>query len=467
MDKDKIWKDFLEHIKERTTGVTFNTWFKDLSLLTITTSEIVVIVPHEATKRQLVNNYMDIIEEVFLEITGKDYNVLLCLDGEFKIPEEKSVVNNNRFINTPPISEEDNYRYEKNEVFKTNLKDKYTFDNFVVGDSNRMAFSSCLAVAENPGRLYNPLFLYGKSGLGKTHLMQAIGNYIVTHSDLRVLYISTDDFMNDFLKITKDSGDKEENLNYIDLFKSKYRDVDVLIIDDIQFLSNAKVTQQEFTNTFNDLYYDDKQIIISSDRSVEDLRMFEDRLKTRFNWGLKAIINVPEYDLKVKIIKNKIRNGDFIMELNDDIINCIASNCGNDVRNLEGAIIRLYAYQATYGLKQLTLENTLQAIEEYTTNMLYTDNSISKIISVVANYFKLTVDDIKGKRRSKNIAHARMVAMYLCRIMTEESYPRIALEFGGRDHTTIIHGFETIKKDIQTNRELEKIIAELKVKMSE
>ena len=350
---------------------------------------------------------------------------------------------------------------------KSNLNDKYTFENFVVGDSNRFAFSSCLAVAQNPGKLYNPLFLYGKSGLGKTHLMHAIGNYINATSNLKVLYITTDEFMNEFISITKDSGNKEDNLNYIDLFKSKYRDVDVLMIDDIQFLGSATVTQQEFTNTFNSLYYNDKQIIICSDRSVDDLKMFADRLKTRFNWGLKAIIAVPEFELKVKIIKNKINNYDQALEISDEIIDFIASNCGSDVRNIEGAITRLFAYAAIWGIKQLTLENTLEALDEYTNNMLYVDKSINKIMSVVATYFNLTIDDLKGKKRSKQVANARMIAMYLCRILTDETYPRIALEFGGRDHSTIIHGYEKINEDIKNNGELEKIINELKLKMSE
>ena len=325
-----------------------------------------------------------------------------------------------------------------------------------------------MAVAENPGKLYNPLFLYGKSGLGKTHLMHAIGNYIIKNSDLKVLYITTDEFMNEFINITKDSGNKEDNLNYIDIFKNKYRDVDVLMIDDIQFLGSATASQQEFTSTFNSLYYSQKQIIICSDRSVEDLKMFADRLKTRFNWGLRATIDVPKFDLKVRIIKNKIASGDYIMNLSDEIVDFIASNCGSDVRNLEGAITRLYAYSAIMNIKELTLENAMEALDEYANGMgQYTENSIGKIISIVSEYFKLTSDDLKGKKRSKNIANARMIAMYLCRILTDETYPRIGLEFGGRDHSTVIHGYEKINEDMKTNGELEKIISELKQKMSE
>jgi len=465
MDKEKIWDKFLEQINQRVSVVTFNTWFKELKLLTINDKDVVIIVPYLAHKNHIINNYMEMVEEIFLDLLGVIHNIIFCLESEYKEKLEQER------INSPNIN---SLIEEKQDVIdrfvqerKTNLNDKYTFENFVVGDSNRFAFSSCLAVAQNPGKLYNPLFMYGKSGLGKTHLMHAIGNYINATSDLKVLYITTDEFMNEFISITKDSGNKEDNLNYIDLFKSKYRDVDVLMIDDIQFLGSATVTQQEFTNTFNSLYYNDKQIIICSDRSVDDLKMFADRLKTRFNWGLKAIIAVPEFELKVKIIKNKIANYDQTLEISDEIIDFIASNCGSDVRNIEGAITRLFAYAAIWGIKQLTLENTLEALDEYTNNMLYVDKSINKIMSVVANYFNLTVDDLKGKKRSKQVANARMIAMYLCRTMTDETYPRIALEFGGRDHSTIIHGYEKINEDIKNNGELEKIINELKLKMSE
>ncbi len=465
MDKEKIWEKFLEQINLKVSSITYNTWFKDLKLLTINDKDIVIIVPYQVHKNHIINNYMDLAQELFLEITGVIHNIIFCLEGEYKEAVPRKVINSPDDVINSYMNEENINDFVENR--KTNLNPKYTFENFVVGDSNRFAFSSCLAVAQNPGKLYNPLFLYGKSGLGKTHLMHAIGNYINTNSNLKVLYITTDEFMNEFISITKDSGNKDDNLNYIDLFKSKYRDVDVLMIDDIQFLGSATVTQQEFTNTFNSLYYNDKQIIICSDRSVDDLKMFADRLKTRFNWGLKAIISVPDFDLKVKIIKNKIKSGDLMMELSDEIIDFIASNCGSDVRNLEGAITRLYAYSAIMGIKELTLERALEALDEYTSNMLYTDNSISKIMSVVSNYFKLTVEDLKGKKRSKEIANARMIAMYLCRTLTDETYPRIGLEFGGRDHSTVIHAYEKINEDVKNNGELEKIIGELKIKMSE
>ncbi|HBP13324.1 MAG TPA: chromosomal replication initiator protein DnaA [Firmicutes bacterium] len=459
MDKVKIWNDFINELKNKVSDVTFNTWFINLKLLTINDKDIVIIVPYSVHKNHIINNYMDIIEEIFLNITGKNLNIVFCLEGEYK---------ENTLDNIEKIGLDDSVIENFVEARKTNLNPKYTFDNFVVGDSNRFAFSSCLSVAQNPGKLYNPLFLYGKSGLGKTHLMHAIGNYIVQNTNLRVLYITTDEFMNEFISITRDSGNKEDNFNYIDIFKEKYRDVDVLMIDDIQFLGSANATQQEFTNTFNSLYYKEKQIIICSDRSVDDLKMFADRLRTRFNWGLKAIISVPEFDLKVKIIKNKIKTSDLAIDLSEEIIDFMASNCGSDVRNLEGMITRLAAYSAICNIKNYTLETAMEALDEYVNGMgQYTVNSIGKIINIVSQYFKLTPDDLKGKKRSKDIANARMIAMYLCRILTDETYPRIGLEFGGRDHSTVIHAYEKINEDIKNNGELEKIISELKLKMSE
>lgn len=459
MDKGKIWNDFINELKNKVSDVTFNTWFINLKLLTINDKDIVIIVPYSVHKNHIINNYMDIIEEIFLNITGKNLNIVFCLEGEYK---------ENTLDNIEKIGLDDSVIENFVEARKTNLNPKYTFDNFVVGDSNRFAFSSCLSVAQNPGKLYNPLFLYGKSGLGKTHLMHAIGNYIIQNTNLRVLYITTDEFMNEFISITRDSGNKEDNFNYIDIFKEKYRDVDVLMIDDIQFLGSANATQQEFTNTFNSLYYKEKQIIICSDRSVDDLKMFADRLRTRFNWGLKAIISVPEFDLKVKIIKNKIKTSDLAIDLSEEIIDFMASNCGSDVRNLEGMITRLAAYSAICNIKNYTLETAMEALDEYVNGMgQYTVNSIGKIINIVSQYFKLTPDDLKGKKRSKDIANARMIAMYLCRILTDETYPRIGLEFGGRDHSTVIHAYEKINEDIKNNGELEKIISELKLKMSE
>ena len=453
MNENQLWNKFLEEIKDKMSPISFETWFKDTYLYKIENNKAIVIVPMQLHKKNLKENYKDLISEIFNNITGTNFEFEFLMEDEIKKNEPVHTIEQGVPYNNPE---------------QANLKPNYTFENFVVGTSNRFAYTAAVAVAENPGKAYNPLFLYGSSGLGKTHLMHAIGNYIVQNTNLRVLYITTDEFMNEFISITRDSGNKEDNFNYIDIFKEKYRDVDVLMIDDIQFLGSANATQQEFTNTFNSLYYKEKQIIICSDRSVDDLKMFADRLRTRFNWGLKAIISVPEFDLKVKIIKNKIKTSDLAIDLSEEIIDFMASNCGSDVRNLEGMITRLAAYSAICNIKNYTLETAMEALDEYVNGMgQYTVNSIGKIINIVSQYFKLTPDDLKGKKRSKDIANARMIAMYLCRILTDETYPRIGLEFGGRDHSTVIHAYEKINEDIKNNGELEKIISELKLKMSE
>ena len=253
----------------------------------------------------------------------------------------------------------------------------------------------------------------------------------------------------------------------VDYFKDKYRNVDVLIIDDIQFLDNAIKTQQEFNNTFNALHDNHKQIIMASDKSINDYKMLEERLKTRFKWGLTESIMSPEFELKKNIIKNKIMINDFDLNLSEDVINFIANNCGNDIRNLEGSVIRLLSYKACLNIDEITLDIAKEALTEFTTETVYRVNSVSKIIDIVAKYFNLEVPVIKGKMRKKNIADARAIAMYLSRIMTDESLERIGLEFGGRDHTTVIHSFEKINKEINNNPKLAEEIKLLKEKICE
>lgn len=452
MDVNKIWDDFLDTLSNKISSISFSTWFKETKLISVDNDIAKIVVPYEPSKRHLMQNYYDLIEDTLLYITGKHFEIEVYLNNEIKQEE--------------PIIEELTKNFEENIIedykYYSNFNTKYRFDNFIVGDSNRFAYSSALAVAEKPGKLYNPLFIYGKSGLGKTHLLHAIGNYLLENSEKKVLYITSEQFINDFINIGKKDEKINNNLNYIEVFKKKYRDIDVLMIDDIQFLGPATKSQQEFTNTFNSLYDNEKQIIICSDRSVDDLKLLEDRLKTRFNWGLKADINPPNFELKCKIIKNKIQVGDLAIKLSEDIINFIASNCGNDVRNIEGAITRLVAYSAMLNIKDLALNDAMDALSDYTNNSFYSPNSVQKIQNVVSNYFKLHPDDLKSKKRSKPIANARQIAMYLARNMTDETQAKIGLEFGGKDHSTVIHSYEKINKDLKQNKELEKIINELK-----
>ena len=459
MDTNDFKNEFLNIIHNKVALSTFNTWFKDIEFK-IDNTDIYLVAPHESCKNHLKINYDDIIEDSILEVNS-DINYAGIITKNEKTMENIS----NNIENKEEIFEILDDDIEEDYKNYSNFNPKYTFDNYIVGNSNKFAYTSAMAVAEKPGKLYNPFFIYGNSGLGKTHLMHAIGNYIKEHSSQKVLYITSEQFVNDLILMYKKDGD--DNLGYIELFRKKYRDVDVLMIDDIQFLKGALKSQQEFTNTFNSLYDNKKQIIICSDRSVDDLKELEDRLKTRFNWGLKVNISPPDYDLKVNIIKQKLKISEFVIDLSDDIINYVASNCGSDVRNIEGFITRLFAYQAMMNIPKLTLEDAIEALKEYTNTGLYTPNSIGKIQSCVAKYYNLSVDDLKGKKRNGPISNARHIAFYLCRMMTEESYIKIGLEFGNRDHATAIHSYEKIKKDLETDKQLGEQILEIKGKISE
>ena len=442
MNVQSLWKNFLEIINNKVNPISFNTWFKDASLIGIDNGKATIQVPMVLQKNLLMKNYYDLIEETFLSLTGENYDIDFVLEDDVNKVDEKEIPKEN---NKPNIN--------------TNLNPKYTFQNFIVGESNRFAQTAGLSVAQNPGELYNPLFIYGKSGVGKTHLMHAIGNYVINNSNKNVLYVTSDEFTTDFTGIRNVTGN---NQSYVDYFKDKYRNVDVLIIDDIQFLAGAEKTQQEFFNTFNFLYSANKQIIISSDRSPDDLKLLEDRLRTRFAWGLTVDILPPDFTLKKQIIKNKINGHDVAKKIDDDVIEFIANSCENDVRHLEGAITRLYAYTAIMGIQQITLDVAMEALKDYTNKNIYMTNSIGKIQKKVAEYYNITVNDLKSKKRTSNINYPRQIAMYMCRMLTEESLIKIGLEFGGRDHATVIHAVEKISKDIKDNKKLKEIISNIK-----
>jgi chromosomal replication initiator protein len=341
--------------------------------------------------------------------------------------------------------------------FQDNLIEKYTFENFIIGESNRLAHTAAISVAEQPGKLYNPFFIHGKSGLGKTHLMHAIGNYIKKTSNKKVLYVTSEQFITDFTSINM-----RKDVSYAQNFKDKYRSIDVLMIDDIQFLGNAEKTQQEFFHTFNNLYDMNKQIIISSDRSPDDLKLLEERLRTRFSWGLTVNIYPPDIELKKRIVKNKMAGHAVANLVDEDVIEYIASNSENDVRHIEGAVTRLYAYAAIMGPRKIDLEFANEALRDYLKNSVYMDSNIAKIQKAVADYYKITIEDLKGKKRAANINYPRQIAIYLCRTYTDESFPKIGLEFGNRDHSTIIHACDKIKEDLQNNNQLKEIIREIK-----
>ena len=454
MNIDNIWNKFLDDIKKNVSSLSFNTWFKDSYLAVLNEEHLVIIVPTIAHKKHLSEFYIDIIKEIFNNITGTNFNIEFLLENEFN--------KNNTVEKIKEEKEEVGVPYNSPE--KANLNPDYTFENFIVGESNRFAQATALAVAENPGKMYNPLFIYGNSGLGKTHLMQAIGNYIIKNSNKRVLYVTSDQFINDFLGLNKKNKDGN-NFDYIDLFKDKYRNIDVLIIDDIQFLGNAPKTQNEFFHTFNTLYDDKKQIIISSDSSPDDLKHLEDRLRTRFNWGLKVNIFPPDNELRKEILRKKMANMDFSSHMSEDAIEYIANMCHSDVRSLEGALTRVCAYSTIFFEEEITLELAIEALKGTITPSTNFKNDIQKIQRVVAEYYNVSVEDLKSKKRVATIAFPRQIAIYLSRNLTDESFPRIGMEFGGRDHSTVIHSCDKISNEIKNNKQLEKIINEIKQKL--
>lgn len=455
MSNKEIWNKVLSNIKNIVDPLSFSTWFNNIDFIDIKDNSLRLAIPIMFYKAHIEQNYKDtILEELNKLSTVNVNNIIYILKDDLKDvleDEEKS-------------NEPTEFLDLDNADFNSNLKSDYTFDTFVVGESNKFAQAASLAVAENPGKLYNPLFIYGNSGLGKTHLMHAIGNYIREKHKKRVLYVTSDDFMNDFTGLAR-KNNKDNNLDYIDFFKNKYRNIDVLIIDDIQFLGGAEKTQQEFFHTFNNLYNDSKQIIVSSDRSPEDLKVLEDRLRTRFCWGLQVDISPPDYDLKIAIIKKKIK-GEKI-DLSFDVISYIASTVGNDVRQLEGAITRLVAYSVIMCENNITTKFAMEALKDFSKKQVATDqNNIRRIQKEVANFYKISFDDIKSKKRNPGLAIPRQVGMYLCRKLTNEPFERIGIEFGGKNHATVIHACNKIKEEMKVDSNLKNAIEDIEKQLT-
>lgn len=450
MDVNELFKNFLEEIEQVVSLNVYNLWFSKIRLISLEGNTLKIVVPMDIHKSMLSENYKEYIDKAFINVTGKTFNIEYFTEDELQETKE----------NKPNKEVTEDF----NEEWVTNLNPKFTFESFVVGESNRLAVVSAHAVAENPGSIHNPLFLYGRSGIGKTHLMHAIGNYIVNHSNKKVLYVTSNEFVEDYTGIA--SIEKGiSSMNYAKNFKDKYKNVDVLIIDDIQFLVGADKSQQEFFHTFNALYQTNKQIIISSDRSPDDLKKIEDRLRSRFMWGLPVDIYPPDFQLRCKIIHSKIKNTSLENRLNQEVIEYIANSCQNDIRFIEGTINRLMAYTAMMVPDKIDLNFAIEGLKDYLSVNIYADNSISKIQKAVADYFGITVSDLKSKKKVSNISKPRHIAIYLCRVETDEKLERIGLEFGGRDHSTISASYDKINNDIKKDEKLNNTIKEIKNKL--
>ena len=451
MRNSELWRKFLENMKEVISSTSFDIWFneEDTKLYSFDNDIATITVAQEVFKKHLEEYYMDNMIEAMRRATNTDVTINVILEEEIKDLEAE------RRKELQSLEDEKVHQSSDN----ANLNPNYTFESFIVGNSNKFAYKAARVVAESPGT-YNPLFLYGESGVGKTHLMHAIGNYLIQNTDKKVLYIASDKFVDEYTRIFRVS--EKNNFDKIDTFKDKYRNVDVLMIDDIQFLSTAPKGQEEFFHTFNELHNANKQIIIASDRSVDDLNSIENRLLTRLNWGLTANITTPDYDLRVSIIKNKLAFKEAADDIPSDVIEYIANNFDSDIRKLEGAITRVLAYASMFNKGKITLDIAVDALKDQLKDRSFYKNDVQRIQKVVCEYYKISIEQMKGKKRNDEVNFPRQVAIYLCRELTTESFPKIGSYFGGRNHSTIISAYQRIEKELNTNEKLKEVIRDLK-----
>ena len=438
---NNTWNEVLSLIKMELTEVSFNTWLKTIKPITIVEDRLILAAPNEFTKNILEGRYLNLIKNAIIQVTNEEYAI------QFTIPGEEITTNVGQSIPTDNNMEDNR---------KAQLNPKYTFDTFVIGNSNRFAHAASLAVAEAPAQAYNPLFIYGGVGLGKTHLMHAIGHYILNQGvESKVVYVSSEKFTNELINSIRDDRNNE--------FRNKYRNVNVLLVDDIQFIAGKESTQEEFFHTFNALHEANKQIIISSDRPPKEIPTLEDRLRSRFEWGLIADIQAPDLETRIAILRKKAK----IENINvpNDVMLYIATKIKSNIRELEGALIRIVAYSSLTN-KKITVELAEEALKDIISNDKPREITTNLIKSVISKNFNIKMDDFNSKKRTRAIAYPRQIAMYLTRELTDLSLPKIGDEFGGRDHTTVIHAYDKIESEIKEDdnfkNKVEELIKEIK-----
>ncbi len=440
-----IWYSVLAEMEKTLSKPSFETWLKTTKLIDLQNDKIIVEVPNEFTRDWLKNHYNKFLSNALDKISDNRYYI------HFVTPQNISSKNSGFSSATLPLQKTENNMDNALSLTCKWLNPKYTFSSFVIGNGNRLAHAASLAVAEAPSRAYNPLFIYGGVGLGKTHLMHAVGHYVVSqNTSEKVKYLSSEKFTNQFINAIRD--------NKTELFRNKYRNVDVLLIDDIQFLAGKEQTQEEFFHTFNALHENNKQIVVSSDRPPRDIPTLEDRLRSRFEWGLITDIQAPDLETRIAILRKKSSQERII--LSDDVLLFIAQKIKNNIRELEGALIRIIAF-ASLEDRKIDLALSEEALKDFLSPQQRNLNS-EKIIAVTASYYKISVKDIKSQRRTQNITLPRQVAMYLCRELTDLSLPKIGEEFGGKDHTTVIHAHRKITSHLTKNNTLLRQLNEIK-----
>ena len=428
-----------ELLKEEVTTISYETWIKGIEIQSVDNEKINLLVTNNFTKDFLMSKYFSLLTNTFNYLTNKECVVTIYSREELNAAAENGDSNG-------PIKIESPINYAS-----ANLNPKYTFASFVVGNNNRFAHAAALAVAEAPAASYNPLFIYGGVGLGKTHLMHAIGNEILKNNrNSRILYITSEAFTNELINAIKD--------NTGDQFRNKYRSIDVLLIDDIQFIAGKDRVQEEFFHTFNTLYESGKQVILSSDKPPKDIPLLEDRLKSRFEWGIIADISNPDYETRLAILRKKAQIDNIIVD--DEILSTIATRIDSNIRELEGALNKLTA-KASLVKTPITMEMAEKAINDIVAAQ-------EKVISaefiqdVVAKYFSVSSKDLKGSKRSNDITFPRQIAMYMCRNVANMSLPQIGRAFGKRDHTTVMHACNKVEQDMKENSNTKLIVESVK-----
>ncbi len=427
-DINGLWNDILEILKKEVSGVSFTTWFQPLTPICLKGDVITVSAAMEFSKNMIESRYKDLLANCASQVAGiaLKVNVVLESDLQQSAPEQQQV-----------------RQLEQSELFRAGINPKYTFDTFVVGSSNRFAHAASLAVAETPAQAYNPLFLYGGVGLGKTHLMHAIGNFIFSQTpNAKVMYVSSEKFTNDLISSIRENKNEE--------FRNTYRMTDVLLIDDIQFIAGKTQTEEEFFHTFNHLHQANRQIVISCDRPPSELSSLEERLRSRFEWGLTCDLQPPNYETRMAILQKKCVSEN--LSIPEDVIKYIAEKIESNIRELEGALTKINAFCRLEG-RPITVDNASMLLRDLHAGLKSRVYTLRNILDKVSEYFDVSGEDLLSQKRTKEISTARHYAMYLCRKHMDYSLPRIGSEFGGRNHTTAMHAIEKLEEEIKSSQE--------------
>lgn len=437
-----LWHEVLSMIQKKISKPSFDTWLKSTKALSLQDNILIISTPNTFTQEWLESRYAKLISDAVRECLNVQPELHIVTQDELAAGSEVAPTDTVAIAEEPSLIDHS---------YAAALNPNYTFDTFVVGLGNRFAHAAALAVAESPGRAYNPLFIYGGVGLGKTHLMHAIGHYVLEHNpQAKVLYLSSEKFTNQFINAIMN--------NRGEAFRSKYRNIDVLLIDDIQFIAGKEQTQEEFFHTFNALKEMGKAIIISSDRQPKEIPTLEERLRSRFEWGLITDIQPPDLETRIAILRKKARAEH--LDIPNEAMVYIASHIHTNVRELEGALIRVIAYSSLVN-QDITVHMTAEALKNMIPSSRPQTISIQDIQEHVGDYYGLKIEDFKARKRTKAIAFPRQIAMYLSRELTDHSLPKIGEAFGGRDHTTVIHAHEKIASAIRKDGEMQQIVAKL------